>query len=131
MAIDEQPTPVNPRPGLIYIDEAWHVRRHGLLVQRRLNCIYGHRITVKPRPFEVAIPCDSMGEAHKYEGQLVDRCRAQLYLFTTRARLLWVMDVTGDEAQFIADRNMDAEQIVSHFGVGFPVDYSILRKPAA
>jgi hypothetical protein len=128
---DDLPDPDHPRPGLIFIDDAWHVRRHGLLTQRRLTCIYGHKVTVKPRPFEITIPCDSMGESHKFEGQLVDRCRAQLYLLTMRARLLWVMDATADESQYIADRNLDAQEIISHFGLGFPVDYKILRKTAA
>jgi hypothetical protein len=131
MANEPPPSPDRPRPGLIYIDDAWHVRRHGLLVQRRLKCIFGHKITMRPRPFEVAIPCDSMGDPYMFEGQLVDRCNAHLYLFTTRARLLWVMDVTVEESQYLADKNIDAEQIVSHFGCGFPVDHKILRRSAA
>lgn len=126
MAVEiTRPKPEKPPTGMILIDGQWQVRRHGLLSQRRITCIFGHRIKLGLRPFEVAVPCDHRESA----GQAP--CNAQLYLFTTRARLIWAMDVTADEAELIARENMDADQIIEHFSAGFPVERSILRKRSA
>jgi len=109
--------------GMLEIDGRWQVRRFGLLVQRELTCIFGHRIKVGARPFEIAIPCGARQDRGSQLG-----CDAQLYIFTTRARLLWAMDLTGAESEMINQHLMDVESIVSHFGVGFPLDMKILRK---
>lgn len=126
-----QITPQPPIAGMIEIDGAWFVRRHGLLIQRKLRCIYGHKMQVGGRPFEISIPCESAGEPQNFEIQDHGRCKAQLYIFTTRARMLWAMDVTADESEFIGRENLSVEEIIAHFGVGFPIDMKILRKPAA
>lgn len=110
-------------PGMILIDGAWHVRRFGLLAQRRLTCIFGHRIKLgEGHSFERAIPCGSM---ETREGQL--HCDAQVYLFVTRPRLIWAMDLTQEESALIDHEKMSPDQIVAHFGVGFPDDKSIAR----
>jgi hypothetical protein len=112
-----------PPRGMIEIDGRWEIRRFGLVVQRRLTCIFGHRIVLGLRPFEVAAPC---GFKDNRDSQIA--CDAQLYLFSTRARLIWAMDVTPGEAEMIERREMDTPEIIAFFGAGFPSDIKILRK---
>ena len=122
------PDPAAERPitGMIEIDGKWYVRRFGLLVQRRLTCIFGHHIKLgEGHSFERSVPC---GEMEQREAQV--RCDAQVYLFMTRPQLLWAMDVTQEESALISREKMSPEQIVSHFRVGFPVDMKIARLQA-
>jgi hypothetical protein len=68
------------------------------------------------------VPC---GHREQRESQL--GCVARLYLFVTRPRLVWAMDVTAAETLMILQHSMDVEEIVTHFGVGFPVEMKIAR----
>lgn len=140
--------PPPPPRGMIKIDNTWQLRRFGLLVQRRLTCIFGHHIKLgEGRTFEVAIPCGhvdlkaafpdrSWSDSRQREPGGSAGCSAHLYVFTTRPRFLWAMDVTLAESEIIDHYSMDVEAIVSHFGVGFPLDMkisssaSIARPPA-
>lgn len=113
---------------MILIGETWQLRRYGLIVQRELTCIFGHRIRPSGTPFEIAIPCHT-ADSESGKSSRVDfgRCEARLYVFTTRGKMLWAMDVTTAETLMILHYSMDTEEIVSHFGVGFPVDMKIPR----
>lgn len=112
---------------MILIDGRWQIRRFGLLIQRQLTCIYGHRIKLgDERPFEIAVPCNHRAE-RGFEAGRTGACDARLYLFVTRPRLVWAMDVTLAETLLIMEHAMDVEQIVNHFGVGFPIDMKIAR----
>lgn len=42
-----------------------------------------------------------------------------------RNKMLWAMDVTTAETPMILHYSMDTEEIVSHFGVGFPIDMKL------
>lgn len=127
MADESNAKPAPPLRGMIKIDGHWQIRRAGLLVQRELRCIFGHRIKLgEGRPFEIAVPCGSM---ESREAQV--RCDAQIYLFVTRPRLIWAMDVTQEESALIDREKMDPDEIVAYFGVGFPVDMKILRNRPA
>lgn len=119
------PAPKRPPAGLIQVGDRWHPRRYGLLKQRDLTCYRGHRIKVGGRPFEISIPCGSAGDEYSQGIQNAARCNAELYVFTTRAGLLWAMDVTQDESRFIDQTAMTPDQIVEYFGVEFPVDKKI------
>lgn len=117
--------PAPPPRGLILIGDKWEIRRFGLLVQRQLTCIFGHRIKLgDERPFEIAVPC---GHMEQRDAQV--RCDARIYLFVTRPRLVWAMDVTTAETLTIMQHSMDTEEIVEYFGVGFPTDIKITRPP--
>lgn len=128
---DQRKLPARPPRGMIEIDGKLQVRRYGLLVQRELTCIYGHRIKPDARPFEIAIPCNHRDAYFDGARHLSDftkaACSAQLYIFTTRAKLLWAMDLTHDESTMIAKYELDVNEIVDHFGVGFPIEMKIAR----
>jgi hypothetical protein len=124
MADDSKTRPAPPPRGMIKIDGTWQVRRFGLLVQRELTCIYGHHMQVGLRPFEIAIPCNHLSERFTHASAA---CSAQLYMFVTRPRLVWAMDLTQAEGETIAQHSMDIEQIVTYFGCGFPVEMKIAR----
>lgn len=121
MTEESKAKPAPPLRGMIEIDGQWQIRRFGLLTQRRLTCIYGHRIKLDARPFEIAIPCNFRTDRE------LNACPAQLYIFTTRPRLVWAMDLTHAESTIIDQHSMDVEEIVSYFGVGFPIDMKIPR----
>jgi hypothetical protein len=121
----KKPTPpAPPQAGMIRIDGRWHPRRFGLLVQRQLTCIYGHTMQVGARPFEISIPCCHL------ESRGAIPCDAQLYIFVTRPRLVWAMDLTYDESLIIAQHLESIEQIVNYFGCGFPIEHKITRLKA-
>jgi hypothetical protein len=122
MADESKARPAPPPRGMIEIDGKWQIRRAGLLAQRKLTCIFGHRVTLGLRPFEVTAPC-----GHREDRVAQIACDAQLYLLTMRARLLWAMDVTIGESDMIANTNMEPAEIILYFGVGFPVDMKIAR----
>ena len=122
MADESKARPAPPPRGMIKIDGAWQIRRAGLLTQRKLTCIFGHRVTLGLRPFEVTAPCGSRDDR---ASQIA--CDAQLYILTMRARLLWAMDVTIGESEMIASTNMEPAEIVSYFGVGFPDEMKIVK----
>jgi hypothetical protein len=123
-----RPTPPAPPPrGMIKIDGEWQVRRFGLLIQRELTCIYGHHIQVGARPFEISIPCNHMTERFTHASA---RCSAQLYIFVTRPRMVWAMDLTQAESETIAHHLDSIEAIVNHFGCGFPSEHKITRLKA-
>jgi hypothetical protein len=117
-----RPTPPAPPPsGMIKIDGEWHPRRFGLLVQRKLTCIYGHDMQPGVRPFEIAVRCNHMAQPGAIP------CDAQLYIFVTRPRLVWAMDLTYDESLIIAQHLSSPEEIVNHFGCSFPTEHKITR----
>lgn len=133
MADESKAKPAPPLRGMIKIDGHWVIRRAGLLVQRQLRCIFGHRIKLgEGKPFEVAVPCGFMEIREAPDRDLADRvrCDAQVYLFVTRPRLIWAMDVTQEESALIDREMMDTDEIVAYFGVGFPVDMKIARLKA-
>lgn len=118
---EERKLPAPPPRGMIELDGKWHPRRYGLVVQRKITCIYGHRIRLDLRPFEVSAPCN-----HRESFGAV-ACPGELYLFSTRGRLVWAMDVTHAESTMIDQYEMSPEEIVSYFGAGFPIDVKIAR----
>lgn len=121
MTEERKHLPPAPPAGLIKIDDSWYPRRRGLLAQRRLTCIFGHRIKVDARPFEIAIPCNYQADRG------TEPCPAQLYIMTTRAKLLWAMDLTWAESSLIAQYSLDVHEILEYFGVGFPADVKVAR----
>jgi hypothetical protein len=122
MAEESKAIPAPPPRGMIEIDGVWQIRRAGLIAQRKLTCIFGHRVILGLRPFEVAAPCGSRdGRASQIA------CDAHLYILTMRARLLWAMDMTIAESEIIASSNMEPAEIVIYFGVGFPIDMKITK----
>lgn len=132
MADDSKTRPAPPPRGMIKIDGFWQIRRFGLLVQRELTCIYGHRIQPGVRPFEIAIPCSHRSDKVRgdagFEKGTTGLCSAQLYVFVTRPRLVWAMDITYDESLIIDQQHLTSiEEIVAHFGCGFPVDMKLAR----
>lgn len=113
---------------MIEIDGKYHVRRYGLLVQRELTCIYGHRIKPGGTPFEIAVPCHvAVPDIGRSIRDDIPRCEARLYVFTTRGTLLWAMDMTAAEALMVLKHSLNTAEIVDYFGVGFPVDMRITR----
>jgi hypothetical protein len=121
MADDFKARPASPPRGMIKIDGSWQIRRHGLLIQRELTCLYGHDMQPGVRPFEISLRCNHMDRPGSTP------CDAQLYIFVTRPRLVWAMDLTYDESLTIAQHLGSIEEIVAHFGCGFPVDMKITR----
>jgi hypothetical protein len=124
---DDRKLPAPPVRGMIEIDGKLHIRRYGLIAQRELTCIYGHRIKVDGRPFEIALPCLNTGGAYRFDMPQKERCQAQLYILNTRARLLWAMDLTHAESTIIDNYSLDVDKIIDYFGVGFPADMKIAR----
>jgi hypothetical protein len=126
MTDERKAKPTPPPRGMIEIDGRYEIRRYGLVtVQRELTCIYGHRFKVgDERPFEVAKPCGHM----EHRGSQI-ACGARLYMFVSRQRMLWAMDVTLKETLMILQHSMESEEIIDYFGVGFPADMKISRLP--
>lgn len=105
-----------PPRGLILVDGKLQVRNAGFVTQRELTCYNGHRIHAKKgeRPIEGVIPC-----GYK-EDRFSRPCQARLFVFRTRARVLFAMDLTADEDDHIELGEMDLDDIIEHFGLKFP-----------
>lgn len=105
-----------PPRGMIKVDGKYQIRWAGFVTQRELTCYNHHRIHTKPgeRPIENSIPCGYREPpGHK-------PCTARLYVFRTRARLLFAMDITEEEDTAIELAEMDLDDIIEFFGLSFP-----------
>lgn len=88
-------------------------RRYGLARPADLTCIHGHRIRVRGRPFEVAIPCSYQISPGR-EGE----CGALIYVVTTRhVGMLWFCDLTEAEALAIDAEGLDFVAIAERLRV--------------
>lgn len=100
---------------MICIDGVWRARRCGFLSQRELTCWNGHHVHAKPgeRPIEAVIPC---GHREPPGGK---PCKARVFVFRVRARVLFAMDVTEEEDNQIELTEMDLDDILVWFGLSF------------
>jgi hypothetical protein len=105
-----------PPRGMIMIDGKWQVRFAGFIRQRELTCYNSHHVHAKKgeRPIEGVIPCGYKEPPHGRP------CQARLFVFRTRARVLFAMDITPDEDDHIELAEMDLDDIIEHFGLSFP-----------
>src|SRR5688572_20124295 len=101
---------------MISIDGQLRIRRAGFCKHEELVCWNGHHMRSGPgqRPIEEVMRCGFR------ETRFAVACEARLFVFRTRARSYFAMDVTKEEDDAIEFREMDLDDVIVWFGIEFP-----------
>ncbi len=99
-------------PGMYRLDGQLVVRRFAPVLPAHVTCRLGHSIKIRGRPLHATPQCDY----HWRPGD--QRCQAHVWLYRITPRYYWLLDVTEAEADAIHRRQMDADDVLAHFGLG-------------
>lgn len=109
--------PPEVRAGLMYTDDGWTVRRHGLVLPDRIACrathVPAHRFRLHDRPRELVQHC------FHHPGRSAAACNVPMFVIGFRPPYVWAMDLSAHEEAIVS--LLSYEELLDWFEVGFPM----------